>query len=38
VASILAVVPAQAAALRLAERSGIDVDHPHGLRKVTVTI
>jgi glucosamine--fructose-6-phosphate aminotransferase (isomerizing) len=37
VASILAVVPAQAAGLRLAERIGSDVDNPHGLRKVTRT-
>jgi glucosamine--fructose-6-phosphate aminotransferase (isomerizing) len=36
-ASILAVVPAQAAGLRLAERSGGDVDNPHGLQKVTLT-
>jgi len=36
-ASILAVVPAQTAGLRLAERSGGDVDNPHGLRKVTLT-
>lgn len=35
--AILAVVPGQVAALRLAERRGVDVDHPHGLRKVTVT-
>lgn len=37
VASILAVVPAQAAGLRLAEQTGSDVDHPHGLRKITLT-
>jgi hypothetical protein len=37
VASILAVVPAEAAGLRLAERSVIDVDKPHGLDKVTPT-
>jgi glucosamine--fructose-6-phosphate aminotransferase (isomerizing) len=37
VMSILAVVPAQAAGLRLAERIGSDVDNPHGLRKVTLT-
>lgn len=35
--AILATVPAQAAALRLAERAGIDVDRPHGLQKVTLT-
>jgi len=35
--AMLAVVPAQAAALRLAERAGVDVDHPHGLSKVTLT-
>jgi glucosamine--fructose-6-phosphate aminotransferase (isomerizing) len=37
VGSILSVVPAQAAGLRLAERGGSDVDHPHGLHKVTLT-
>jgi glucosamine--fructose-6-phosphate aminotransferase (isomerizing) len=37
VASILAVLPGQAAGLRLAERTGSDVDNPHGLRKVTMT-
>jgi glucosamine--fructose-6-phosphate aminotransferase (isomerizing) len=36
-ASVLAVLPAQAAALRLAEKRGIDVDAPHGLSKVTLT-
>jgi len=36
-ASFLAVIPGQAAALRLAERAGVDVDHPHGLQKVTLT-
>jgi glucosamine--fructose-6-phosphate aminotransferase (isomerizing) len=36
-ASILAVVPGQAAGLRLAETSGSDIDHPHGLLKVTLT-
>lgn len=35
--AILATVPAQAAALRLAELAGADVDQPHGLRKVTLT-
>jgi len=30
-------VPAQAAALRIAERRGVDVDRPHGLAKVTLT-
>lgn len=35
--AILATVPAQAAGLRLAEHAGIDVDRPHGLRKVTLT-
>jgi glutamine---fructose-6-phosphate transaminase (isomerizing) len=34
---ILAVVPGQAAALRLAEVQGVDVDAPHGLHKVTLT-
>jgi glucosamine--fructose-6-phosphate aminotransferase (isomerizing) len=37
VRGILAVVPGQVAALRLAERRGVDVDRPHGLTKVTVT-
>lgn len=34
---LLAVIPAQAAALRLAERGGGDVDAPEGLTKVTLT-
>ena len=34
---ITAVVPGQVAALRLAELRGLDVDQPHGLRKVTLT-
>lgn len=34
---LLAVVPAQAAALRLAEQMGGDVDRPEGLNKVTLT-
>jgi glutamine---fructose-6-phosphate transaminase (isomerizing) len=37
VAAILAVVPAQAAGLRLAELGDGDVDNPHGLHKVTLT-
>ena len=37
VAAIVAVIPAQAAALRLAELRGVDVDRPHGLSKVTLT-
>lgn len=36
-APILAVLPAQAAALRLGELRGVDVDHPPRLRKVTLT-
>ena len=36
-AAIVAIVPGQAAALRLAELDGIDVDAPHGLSKVTMT-
>jgi glucosamine--fructose-6-phosphate aminotransferase (isomerizing) len=36
-AAIVAVIPAQAAAFRLAELRGVDVDHPHGLTKVTPT-
>jgi glutamine---fructose-6-phosphate transaminase (isomerizing) len=37
VQSILSVIPAQAAGLRLAERRGVSVDAPHGLSKVTLT-
>jgi glucosamine--fructose-6-phosphate aminotransferase (isomerizing) len=37
VAAILAVLPAQAAALRLAELRGVTIDAPHGLSKVTRT-
>jgi glucosamine--fructose-6-phosphate aminotransferase (isomerizing) len=36
-APIVAIAPAQAAALRLAEVRGGDVDHPHGLSMVTLT-
>ncbi len=36
-APIVAIVPAQAAALRLAELRGVAVDSPHGLQKVTLT-
>jgi glutamine---fructose-6-phosphate transaminase (isomerizing) len=36
-AAIVGVIPAQAAALRLAELRGIEVDRPHGLSKVTLT-
>jgi glutamine---fructose-6-phosphate transaminase (isomerizing) len=36
-AALVAVVPAQAAALRLAERRGVEVDEPNGLHKVTLT-
>jgi glucosamine--fructose-6-phosphate aminotransferase (isomerizing) len=36
-APLLAVIPGQAAALRLGERRGVDLDHPHGLHKVTLT-
>jgi glutamine---fructose-6-phosphate transaminase (isomerizing) len=35
--AIVAVVPGQAAALRLAELGGVEVDAPHGLTKVTMT-
>lgn len=34
---LLAVIPAQAAGLRLAEQMGGDVDRPEGLQKVTLT-
>jgi hypothetical protein len=37
VTGILAVIPAQSAALRLAELGDDDVDNPHGLNKVTLT-
>lgn len=37
VRSLLAVIPGQAAGLRLAELRGTDVDRPHGLSKVTLT-
>jgi glutamine---fructose-6-phosphate transaminase (isomerizing) len=37
-AAIIAVLPAQAAALRLAELGEVDLDAPHGLRKVTTTL
>jgi glutamine---fructose-6-phosphate transaminase (isomerizing) len=34
---LTAVIPGQLTALRLARLRGVDVDHPHGLRKVTLT-
>jgi glucosamine--fructose-6-phosphate aminotransferase (isomerizing) len=34
---LVAVIPGQLAALRLATLRGGDVDHPHGLQKVTLT-
>jgi glucosamine--fructose-6-phosphate aminotransferase (isomerizing) len=34
---LTAVIPAQVAAMRLAELRGLDVDQPAGLRKVTLT-
>jgi glucosamine--fructose-6-phosphate aminotransferase (isomerizing) len=37
VGAVLALLPGQAAALRLAERCGGDIDHPPGLEKVTLT-
>lgn len=37
-APFAAVVPGQVAALRLAELRGVDVDRPHGLKKVTLTL
>lgn len=37
VAPLLAVVPGQAAALRLGELHGVDLDRPGGLTKVTLT-
>ena len=37
VAPFLAVIPGQVAALRLAELRRVEIDAPHGLRKVTLT-
>jgi glucosamine--fructose-6-phosphate aminotransferase (isomerizing) len=34
---LVTVIPGQLIALRLAEARGGDVDHPHGLQKVTLT-
>jgi glucosamine--fructose-6-phosphate aminotransferase (isomerizing) len=34
---LVTVVPGQAIALRLATLRGGDVDHPHGLTKITLT-
>jgi glutamine---fructose-6-phosphate transaminase (isomerizing) len=34
---LVTVIPGQLVALRLAELRGVDVDHPHGLQKVTLT-
>jgi glutamine---fructose-6-phosphate transaminase (isomerizing) len=36
-APIVAVIPGQAAALRLGELRGVELDRPHGLSKVTLT-
>jgi glutamine---fructose-6-phosphate transaminase (isomerizing) len=36
-APFIAVIPGQAAALRIGELRGVDVDRPHGLQKVTMT-
>jgi glutamine---fructose-6-phosphate transaminase (isomerizing) len=36
-APLIAVIPAQAAALALGELRGVEIDQPHGLRKVTLT-
>ena len=36
-APFLAVIPGQAAALRLGELAGVELDRPHGLHKVTLT-
>jgi glucosamine--fructose-6-phosphate aminotransferase (isomerizing) len=35
--AILAVLPGQVAAFQLATRRHVDLDHPHGLTKVTLT-
>lgn len=37
VATTLALIPGQVAALQTASRRGVDLDHPHGLTKVTLT-
>jgi glutamine---fructose-6-phosphate transaminase (isomerizing) len=37
VAPMVTVIPGQAAALRLGELHGVNLDHPHGLHKVTLT-
>jgi len=34
---LVTVIPSQLVALRLAELRGGDLDHPHGLQKVTLT-
>jgi glucosamine 6-phosphate synthetase-like amidotransferase/phosphosugar isomerase protein len=34
---VLAIVPVQVASLRLAERRGVQVDAPNGLRNITLT-
>jgi glucosamine--fructose-6-phosphate aminotransferase (isomerizing) len=36
-APMIAVIPGQAAALRLGELRGVELDRPHGLNKVTLT-
>jgi glutamine---fructose-6-phosphate transaminase (isomerizing) len=36
-APMISVIPGQAAALRLGELRGVDLDRPHGLHKVTLT-
>jgi glutamine---fructose-6-phosphate transaminase (isomerizing) len=36
-AAFLAVVPGQVAGFHLAELRGVEIDHPHGLSKVTLT-
>jgi glucosamine--fructose-6-phosphate aminotransferase (isomerizing) len=35
---LVTVIPGQLAALRLAVLAGIDVDHPNGLQKITLTV
>jgi glucosamine--fructose-6-phosphate aminotransferase (isomerizing) len=34
---LTAVIPGQVTAMRLAEQRGLDVDHPAGLQKITLT-
>lgn len=35
---LITVIPGQLAAMRLAQLNGSDLDHPHGLSKITLTL